>query len=343
MRKKSRFKPGWLLVFFVTAMLVFVLAKSPAGAPPLQKEVITEAEYKIELISMDIRARGLRSRAADSRIYDVRTDYLFHNAGPACSARFDLPEWSRAGEGKNRAFEILENGIPVDFLSTGSNEGTDVGLARLESGWRSEFAEGEVKTVQVRYFLKPDIKSLADVSGNTSIDIAQVTHSELSSYSSIESIELPIEFDSSLIHWQGDLDVEISWGEDYPDFLTAAEPVGANFDGNKYRWHIEEPTSEQIFKVDLIRIADYICSLEDVRELVSVITERNTAENRKMLRVARNSVFARHGYSFGGGDMRKYFNSLKWYSPDPDYRDAMLTPEDREIIKTILDAEERLK
>lgn len=37
------------------------------------------------------------------------------------------------------------------------------------------------------------------------------------------------------------------------------------------------------------------------------------------LRVARNEIFARHGYIFKTAKLQNYFNSMDWYSPNPGY------------------------
>ena len=37
------------------------------------------------------------------------------------------------------------------------------------------------------------------------------------------------------------------------------------------------------------------------------------------LRLARNEIYARHGFIFQSDDLRAYFNSQDWYIPDSSY------------------------
>ncbi|GAE28224.1 hypothetical protein JCM9140_4434 [Halalkalibacter wakoensis JCM 9140] len=41
------------------------------------------------------------------------------------------------------------------------------------------------------------------------------------------------------------------------------------------------------------------------------------------LRIARNEIFARHGYVFESGDLTRYFYSKAWYSPNDSYNGAL--------------------
>lgn len=36
------------------------------------------------------------------------------------------------------------------------------------------------------------------------------------------------------------------------------------------------------------------------------------------IRIARNEIFARHGYTFSSEDLKNYFSSKSWYTPNPD-------------------------
>jgi len=40
---------------------------------------------------------------------------------------------------------------------------------------------------------------------------------------------------------------------------------------------------------------------------------------KDQLRLARNEIFARHGYVFQSADLQKYFSSKSWYNADPSY------------------------
>ncbi len=350
MRKKSRFKPGWVILFIIASVFFFVLVNKPVSTPTVAESRV-DVEYKVELISMDVRARGITHEGTGSHIYDITTNYVFRNAGPACSARFDLPEWAPPGNTEGGVCEFLENGVPVDFSSANRDGITDVGLSTIDSGWRSEFEEGEVKNIQVRYFLKPTVMPIAEAAGNGT-DISKITRAGTNPYSSAEVFEIPVELGSGTIEHNGALNVEIEWDGEYPEFLVSAEPPGGKFEGDRFTWHMDEPGGKRVFKVMLYRTADYMYRLDDVHEMVRVLTDKkyknyaagpSDRDRLEMLRIARNSIFARLGYPFGGGEMSKYFGSLEWYSPDPHYRDASLTTEDRAMVAAILEAEEKLK
>ncbi|MEW6210648.1 MAG: protein kinase [Acidobacteriota bacterium] len=57
------------------------------------------------------------------------------------------------------------------------------------------------------------------------------------------------------------------------------------------------------------------------------------------LRRLRNTVYARHGRIFERPEMRRYFNARPWYSPRPDYTDAVLTAADQANVQLILQTE----
>jgi hypothetical protein len=58
------------------------------------------------------------------------------------------------------------------------------------------------------------------------------------------------------------------------------------------------------------------------------------------LQKLRNEVYARHGKVFKDKALQNYFSSLAWYKPNPDYRESMLTPIERENVKLIAKYEE---
>ena len=49
----------------------------------------------------------------------------------------------------------------------------------------------------------------------------------------------------------------------------------------------------------------------------------------------RNEVFARHGRSFKTQKYVDYFSKQSWYTPDPKYTDARLTPNDHANVKLL--------
>ncbi len=60
------------------------------------------------------------------------------------------------------------------------------------------------------------------------------------------------------------------------------------------------------------------------------------------IRRLRNTIFARHGRIFETSELQAYFASRPWYRPMSDYSDANLTSKDRENLRVILAAENRM-
>ncbi|WP_203363357.1 YARHG domain-containing protein [Bacillus sp. REN10] len=54
------------------------------------------------------------------------------------------------------------------------------------------------------------------------------------------------------------------------------------------------------------------------------------------LRLARNEIFARHGYMFKSKDLQNYFNNQSWYSPNPNFNGNLssLEKQNVEFIKS---------
>lgn len=61
---------------------------------------------------------------------------------------------------------------------------------------------------------------------------------------------------------------------------------------------------------------DYILPTSNIRKLTQAEIDYLT---KKELRYARNEIYARHGYIFKSDDLRKYFLTKSWYSPDLTY------------------------
>lgn len=63
--------------------------------------------------------------------------------------------------------------------------------------------------------------------------------------------------------------------------------------------------------------------------------------NKEKLSLARNEIFARHGYVFDGEPYKSYFNSKPWYKPDSKFtgEGKELSPLERHNIKIIMKAE----
>ena len=53
------------------------------------------------------------------------------------------------------------------------------------------------------------------------------------------------------------------------------------------------------------------------------------------LRLARNSIYARHGRIFSSPDLRDYFDAKEWYDADSTFVDSMLTREEKDTVSVI--------
>lgn len=67
--------------------------------------------------------------------------------------------------------------------------------------------------------------------------------------------------------------------------------------------------------------------------------------SKQQLAMARNEIFARHGYTFPSEPYKSYFASKPWYKPNPNYTNdgKELSPLERHNVKIILIAEGRGK
>jgi hypothetical protein len=84
--------------------------------------------------------------------------------------------------------------------------------------------------------------------------------------------------------------------------------------------------------------SDHILPDSDKR----VLSEEDIANLSKgQLRLARNEIYARHGYVFKSADLQKYFSSKSWYNADPSY-DGSLNEVEKENVKLLKAREDRL-
>jgi hypothetical protein len=60
------------------------------------------------------------------------------------------------------------------------------------------------------------------------------------------------------------------------------------------------------------------------------------------LRMARNEIFARHGYPFQSADLQQYFGKESWYKANPNYTDD-LSQTEHSNVKLLLDREAGLR
>ena len=84
--------------------------------------------------------------------------------------------------------------------------------------------------------------------------------------------------------------------------------------------------------------SDYILPDSEKR----VLSEEDISTLTKgQLRLARNEIYARHGYVFNSADLQKYFSSKSWYNADPSYTSS-LNEVEKENVKLLKARGDRL-
>lgn len=85
---------------------------------------------------------------------------------------------------------------------------------------------------------------------------------------------------------------------------------------------------------------DYMLPDSDIRRL----TEDDLfGLNLEQLRLARNEIYARHGFIFNSEELRAYFSQKSWYSPDASYDGVTLTETEKYNVELIQSRENDLK
>lgn len=83
--------------------------------------------------------------------------------------------------------------------------------------------------------------------------------------------------------------------------------------------------------------------LEDPSLLDKLLTiEQLTDMSRRDLRILRNTIYARHGYTFKSALLRQYFEGTDWYKADPEYSVKRLTSTDQRNVKMVKSVEDTL-
>jgi YARHG domain/zinc-ribbon domain len=102
--------------------------------------------------------------------------------------------------------------------------------------------------------------------------------------------------------------------------------------------HDHHSTEEKSHESSNLSSSDHILPVSDKR----VMSEEDIANLTKgQLRLARNEIYARHGYVFKSQDLQKYFSSKSWYHPDPSF-DGSLNEVEKENVDFIKAREDSL-
>ncbi|GGF62215.1 hypothetical protein GCM10010912_04190 [Paenibacillus albidus] len=81
-------------------------------------------------------------------------------------------------------------------------------------------------------------------------------------------------------------------------------------------------------KVQKELVRDYIFKDSDT----TLLTEANVSNlDGRLLELARNEIFARHGLVFKRKDLQSFFEAKSWYKPDPNYGGSLTVQEKKNI------------
>jgi hypothetical protein len=86
--------------------------------------------------------------------------------------------------------------------------------------------------------------------------------------------------------------------------------------------------------------SEYILPGSDYIRLTEIDIANLTLQQ---LRLARNEIYARHGYIFKSEDLQSYFSQKTWYSPDPSFDGSTLSEVEKYNVQLILSRERSLQ
>ncbi|WP_164977512.1 YARHG domain-containing protein [Ancylomarina salipaludis] len=95
-------------------------------------------------------------------------------------------------------------------------------------------------------------------------------------------------------------------------------------------------------KISLIVIVFWgLCNVKTMAQTSAVFHTKQELINMSAveLRLLKNEVFARHGYSFKSADLRDYFNNTSWYAESRNYTNDRLSDQEKEYLERIMSIE----
>jgi hypothetical protein len=93
------------------------------------------------------------------------------------------------------------------------------------------------------------------------------------------------------------------------------------------------PSIEVSTKTTIIEESGYILPYSNKKELTRAELENLTIEK---LNLAKNEIFARHGYIFKKPQYTDYFSKQSWYKENPNYSDKDLTAIEKKNVQIIV-------
>ena len=58
--------------------------------------------------------------------------------------------------------------------------------------------------------------------------------------------------------------------------------------------------------------------------------------SKDQLRLFRNLIYARNGYTFKSKDLQEYFSSCSWYKKDPNFNESAMRKDEKDFIELML-------
>jgi len=344
----------WFLpVSGLVIILMLIPAACSGGIYADPAHYVTDSrslQQKIEVPSLEIHAKRHASPGGAEAVYEVTAEYTFHNPGPACDVRFNLPAgYLKQDNMATGITEVYEDDRPVNLINGQTGSGSDLNLSSQSDCWQTGFKEDGVKNIRFKSSLAPEEKYI-DGTIDTGSGLV-VTRAEKVFFATLEEITLPIKSDIDWVDWTGIIGVEIDLGEDIPEAMITAYPGNYEFDGRKLQWRLDAPTSTGEVTAGIMTVADCLYRMDDAREVARALSDdsyvgylNNLTDMQRAwyLRVARNGIFAKHGFEFSK-NLGEYFESLAWYKVNPNYVDNLLTDEDRDMIRLLMEAEQKTR
>ena len=57
---------------------------------------------------------------------------------------------------------------------------------------------------------------------------------------------------------------------------------------------------------------------------------------KDQLRLFRNLIYARNGYTFKSADLREYYSSCSWYKQNPNFNESAMRKDEKDFIELML-------
>ena len=133
--------------------------------------------------------------------------------------------------------------------------------------------------------------------------------------------------------------------DDDPDTLYAIGSDGSVHEGaNLLRTDVpdyaqedsQEPSAEEAEQQEAAASDDYLLPESSTR--VYDASELEAMSDHDLF-VARNEIYARHGYVFEGGELSEHFGSKTWYHPSDVFNEGEITDIERQNVSVILAVE----